>query len=66
MAKPTEAKNLATSVYVPAKLRQHLEELALEVGFKRGKQMTSSSFVQYLIQEYGGLAKDKLIKGNDD
>lgn len=63
MTKPDEAKSKKspTSVYIPADLRNQLEKLALEIGFKRGKHMTSSSLVQYLISEYGEVAKEKLI-----
>lgn len=63
MTKPSEAKSKRspTSVYIPADLRNQLEKLALEIGFKRGKHMTSSSLVQYLISEYGEIAKDRLI-----
>lgn len=63
MTKPIEAKSKRspTSVYIPADLRNQLEKLALEIGFKRGKHMTSSALVQYLISEYGEIAKDRLI-----
>lgn len=68
MTKPNEAKirRSPTSVYIPADLRNQLEKLALEIGFKRGKHITSSSLVQYLISEYGEEAKNKLISESKD
>lgn len=62
---PTEKiKKLATNVYIPIALRQYLEELAVEVGFKRGRQMTASSFLQGMLIEYGDVFKDKLINND--
>ncbi|KFX10735.1 hypothetical protein KCQ_05431 [Pectobacterium atrosepticum ICMP 1526] len=59
--KTSDDKGAATSVYVSAQIRPKLDGLALEVGFKRGKQMSSSAFVHYLIDEFGELARDKLL-----
>ena len=57
-------KKLATNVYIPIKLRQYLEELAVEVGFKRGRQMTASSFLQGMLIEYGEVYKATLINND--
>lgn len=53
----------ASSVYLPPQIREQLEKLALEIAFRRGRQISSSAVVQYLIQHYSELAKNELISG---
>jgi len=55
----------ASSVYLPLIIREQLEKLALEIGFRRGRQISSSAVVQYLIQNYAESAKKALISGAD-
>jgi hypothetical protein len=63
MASPKGAteKKPSTSVYIPSDIRSTLENLALEIGYKRSKSCSASFLVQYLIQTYGEQAKEKLI-----
>lgn len=52
-----EKKRIYNNVYIPACQRQYLEKIVLEIGYMRGKRLTASAFVQYLIEHYGEQAK---------
>ncbi len=52
-----EKKRIYNNVYIPACQRQYLEKIVLEVGYMRGKRLTASAFVQFLIENYGEQAK---------
>ncbi|EHD2125282.1 hypothetical protein JRK10_004898 [Salmonella enterica] len=52
---------LSNSIYIPERIRQKLEELAVDTGFHRKRQITKSAFVQFLIEEFGEQAKCQLI-----
>ncbi|MGO4746724.1 hypothetical protein [Serratia quinivorans] len=57
-----ENKNeYSNNVYVSREPRKRLEELITEVGYKRGKVMSASAFVRYLIDNYGDEAKKKIL-----
>lgn len=51
----------SNTVYLNIKPRTKLEELTTEVGYKRGKVMSASAFVRYLIENYGDDAKNKIL-----
>jgi endonuclease III len=57
-----EKKNeYSNNVYISREPRKKLEELITEVGYKRGKVMSASAFVRYLIDNYGDEAKKKIL-----
>jgi hypothetical protein len=57
----TVKAKLSNSIYIPERIRQKLEELAVDTGFHRKRHISKSAFVQYLIEEFGEQAKLKLI-----
>lgn len=52
----------SNNVYIAAEPRKLLEELVTEIGFKRGKVMSASGLVRYLIENFGEQAKKKILK----
>lgn len=51
----------SNNIYVSNQTRKNLEEIVTEVGYKRGKVMSASAFVRYLIENYGTEAKSKIL-----
>lgn len=59
---PEKKKNeYSNNIYVASEPRKKLEGLITEVGYKRGKVMSASAFVRYLIENYGEQAKEKIL-----
>ncbi|WP_276349967.1 hypothetical protein [Escherichia coli] len=42
-----------------------VEKIAIEISFKRGRRISDSGFVQYLIKKYKSQAMKELIHGAD-
>lgn len=61
-AKTQNKPQLSNNVYVSADARVVLEDLILEVGYKRGRVMSASAFVRYMIENFGEQAKIKILK----
>lgn len=51
----------SNNVYVSTETRKVLEDIVIEVGYRRGKVMSASAFVRYLIVNYGVDAKNKIL-----
>jgi hypothetical protein len=58
------SQKLSNNVYVAADVRQILEEHVTDIGYRRGKTMSASAFVRYLILEKGDEEKKELLKKN--
>ncbi|HDN7368070.1 TPA: hypothetical protein P2A74_004513 [Salmonella enterica subsp. enterica serovar Chester] len=52
-------------LYLPTDVRNEVEKIAIEISFKRGKRISDSCFVQYLIKRYKSQAIKELIHGAD-
>lgn len=55
-------KKVSNNVYVNNDSRMRLESTILEIGYVRGKSLSASSMVAYLIDNYLILAKDEILK----
>ncbi|MCV8189883.1 hypothetical protein ODR87_21800 [Escherichia coli] len=51
--------------YVFVLLDFEVEKIAIEISFKRGRRISDSGFVQYLIKKYKSQAMKELIHGAD-
>jgi endonuclease III len=51
----------SNTIYVSERARKKLEELVTEIGYEKRKIMSASSFVRYLIENFGEDAKKKLL-----
>jgi hypothetical protein len=60
--KSSKKLSLSNNVYVAADVRQILEEHVTDIGYQRGKTMSASAFVRYLILTKGDEAKKELLK----
>ncbi|STF64256.1 Uncharacterised protein [Escherichia coli] len=55
----------AIVLYLPTEVRVEVEKIAIEISFKRGRRISDSGFVQYLIKKYKSQAMKELIHGAD-
>jgi hypothetical protein len=53
------------TLYLPTDVRNKVERIAVEISYRRGKRISDSGFVQYLIKTYSQEALQKLIDGTD-
>lgn len=53
------------TLYLPTELRAEVERIAVEISYRRGRRISDSGFVQYLIKAYSQNAIDELISGAD-
>lgn len=53
------------NIYVSKITRERLEKLAVEAGFKKGRIISASKFVDFLINNYGEVAKDAFINSEE-
>lgn len=53
---------LSNNVYIAAEARATLEELITDIGYQQRKVMSASSFVRFLVENYGEAAKKKILK----
>lgn len=51
------------TLYLPTDVRNEVERIAVEISYRRGKRISDSGFVQYLIKTYSQEASQKLIDG---
>ncbi|MCV8830655.1 hypothetical protein ODY10_21940, partial [Escherichia coli] len=51
--------------YLPTEVRDEVERISVEVSYRRGKRISDSGFVQYLIKTYSQQAIQELIQGAD-
>ena len=61
----TKRKPQRNTLYLPTEVRDEVERLSVEVSYLRGKLISDSGFVQYLIKEYSQQAIQELIQGVD-
>ncbi len=62
--RPEKKKNeYSNNIYVSPEPRKYLEGLVTEIGYKRGKVMSASALVRYLIENYGEQAKSEILNG---
>ncbi|HHP6209770.1 TPA: hypothetical protein ACSEAE_004979, partial [Escherichia coli] len=53
------------TLYLPTEVRDEVERISVEVSYRRGKRISDSGFVQYLIKTYSQQAIQELIQGAD-
>ncbi len=46
----TRRKPQRNTLYLPSASREELDKIALEIGYRRGRRISSSGVVQYLIK----------------
>lgn len=62
---PAKRKPQRNTLYLPTKVRDEVERISVEVSYRRGKRISDSGFVQYLIKTYSQQAIQELIQGAD-
>lgn len=62
---PPKIKSKYNNVYIPADLRDYLEKIVVEIGYRRGRQISASAVVQYLIVTYGNDVRKHFISQTD-
>ena len=62
---PAKRKPQRNTLYLPTEVRDEVERISVEVSYRRGKRISDSGFVQYLIKEYSQQAIQELIQGVD-
>ncbi|EAS5079195.1 hypothetical protein D8P01_23000 [Salmonella enterica] len=53
------------TLYLPTDVRNEVERIAVEISYRRGRRISDSGFVQYLIKTYSQEALQELIDGAD-
>ncbi len=61
----TKRKPQRNTLYLPTEVRDEVERISVEVSYRRGKRISDSGFVQYLIKEYSQQAIQELVQGAD-
>ncbi len=61
----TKRKPQRNTLYLPTEVRDEVEKISVEVSYRRGKRISDSGFVQYLIKTYSQQAIQELIQGAD-
>ena len=62
---PAKRKPQRNTLYLPTEVRDEVERISVEVSYRRGKLISDSGFVQYLIKTYSQQAIQELIQGAD-
>lgn len=62
---PAKRKPQCNTLYLPTEVRDEVERISVEVSYRRGKRISDSGFVQYLIKTYSQQAIQELIQGAD-
>ena len=62
----TRRKPQRNTLYLPSASHEELDKIALEIGYRRGRRISSSGVVQYLIKKYSSQAIEELINEDDD
>ena len=62
----TRRKPQRNTLYLPSASREDLDKIALEIGYRRGRRISSSGVVQYLIKKYSSQAIEELINEDDE
>lgn len=62
----TRRKPQRNTLYLPSASREELDKIALEIGYRRGRRISCSGVVQYLIKKYSSQAIEELINEDDD
>lgn len=53
------------TLYLPTNVRNEVERIAVEISYLRGRRISDSGFVQYLIKTFSQKAIDELLNGAD-
>jgi hypothetical protein len=61
----TKRKPQRNTLYLPTEVRDEVEKISVEVSYRRGRRISDSGFVQYLIKTYSQQAIEELIQGAD-
>ncbi len=61
----TTRKPQRNTLYLPSEVREKVEQISLEISYRRGRRISDSGFVQYLIRNYSQQATENLINGAD-
>ena len=62
---PAKRKPQRNTLYLPTEVRDEVERISVAVSYRRGKRISDSGFVQYLIKTYSQQAIQELIQGAD-
>lgn len=62
----SKRKPQRNTLYLPSVIRDEVERISVEISYRRGRRISDSGFVQYLIKTYSQQAIEKLINGADD
>lgn len=62
---PAKRNPQRNTLYLPTEVRDEVERISVEVSYRRGKRISDSGFVQYLIKTYSQQAIQELIQGAD-
>ena len=62
----SKRKPQRNTLYLPSDVRNEVERISVEISYRRGKRISDSEFVQYLIKTCSRRATEELIKGADD
>lgn len=62
---PAKRKPQRNTLYLPTEVRDEVERISVEVSYRRGKRISDSGFVQYLIKTYSQQAIQEIIQGAD-
>jgi hypothetical protein len=61
----SKRKPQRNTLYLPSDVRNEVERIAVEISYRRGRRISDSGFVQYLIKTYSQKALEALIDGAD-
>lgn len=61
----SKRKPQRNTLYLPSDVRDEVERIAVEISYRRGRRISDSGFVQYLIKTCSQKAIDELINGAD-
>lgn len=61
----SKRKPQRNTLYLPTDVRNEVERIAVEISYRRGRRISDSGFVQYLIKTYSQEALQKLTDGTD-
>ena len=62
---PAKRKPQRNTLYLPTEVRDEVERISVEVSYRRGKRISDSGFVQYLIKTYSQQAIQELIQNKN-
>lgn len=58
---PPKIKSKYNNVYIPADLRDYLEKIVVEIGYRRGRQISASAVVHMVMMSENILLARRII-----